>query len=265
MLSRGGMVGSASARNQPRIDDLLFVERDLAAGPLGVERDHQRVRERPGLAAEVAHVRRPRAPPPRGSLARRSARGSRRPPRSRRACCKTASGSASPRASRASSPRRTSTMTAGVMRGYASRPHERAAHRALAGDAFGPRRAAAAEAVRHLPSGRADWPCRRGGTAPRRAPGGRCASRAVPPKRAAREGGVRGDGRGDGLRSVDGAQGVPLLGARAEGRRVVVGGQCYALRRRAGARGLAGGSGTSRPRRTSARFLYLRLAARRHR
>src|SRR5690606_22362159 len=44
-------------REERRLRDLDAVDPDLAARVLGGEADHERVREGPGLAAEVAHVR----------------------------------------------------------------------------------------------------------------------------------------------------------------------------------------------------------------
>ena len=42
--------------NQPRVDQLGLLDAQVAADPGGREADHERVRERPGLAGEVGDV-----------------------------------------------------------------------------------------------------------------------------------------------------------------------------------------------------------------
>ena len=81
-----------SARvNHARLGDLAVVERELLLGIAdGVEPDHQRPRERPRLAAQVADVASPSARSPRRSRGRRTTRTTRRPRRIRPAARTTA-------------------------------------------------------------------------------------------------------------------------------------------------------------------------------
>src|SRR3546814_20607116 len=55
MLMPGGIIGR-SAGEPAGVHDLLAVDLDLTAAPRGLEADHQRVREGPGLARHVADV-----------------------------------------------------------------------------------------------------------------------------------------------------------------------------------------------------------------
>jgi hypothetical protein len=115
------------------IDDLVAVDHDVATGPAGMEAQHQRVRERPGLATEVADLGPPRRRPLRGSRGAWCPRATRPAPRSPRACCTSGSrighpGQAAPGPGR----RSTSTITAGESLGVGARAIDRAVHRPLA-------------------------------------------------------------------------------------------------------------------------------------
>ena len=56
MLMPGGIIGRSSARYHCASTISRLVDDDVAARPRGLEPDHQRVRERPRLAGDVAHV-----------------------------------------------------------------------------------------------------------------------------------------------------------------------------------------------------------------
>ena len=151
MLRPGGMVGRSSARNHAASTISCSSMRMSPDRPRRLEADHERVRERPGLAARRSAPRRARRPPPRTPRGARPPRGPRPAPRSRRCSCTSGSGT---RARGRAAPRRPRSIERDD-RGRQAREREQPARRAATGPLprrrLGGRAAAPAEPVRAIP------------------------------------------------------------------------------------------------------------------